>query len=98
MEQIITGKFNTWGMINCKGCNVWYRKEEYLENQYLISHDYTGEMGTCGIASCDHYGIRLCVECLMCGTEVELTDLVCTEHYVIGKKLMLKRLDRAEIL
>jgi len=34
----------------------------------------------------------------MCGTEVELTDLVCTAHYVIGKRLMLKRLDKVEIL
>ena len=83
MTQIITAQFNTHGMKPCNNCDVWNRSED---------------MGTCGIASCEHYGLRLCVECLMHGTEVELTDLVCTEHYLIGKKLMLKRLDRVEIL
>ena len=83
MTQIITAQFNTHGMKPCNNCDVWNRR---------------ADMGTCGIATCDHYGLRLCVECLMHGTEVELTDLVCTEHYLIGKKLMLKRLDRVEIL
>ena len=83
MSQIINAQFNTHGMKPCNNCDVWNRRED---------------MGTCGIATCDHYGLRLCVECLMHGTEVELTDLVCTEHYLIGKKLMLKRLDRVEIL
>ena len=99
-KQIITGTFNTWGMINCKGCKIWYRKVEYLENEYLISHDYTGEMGTCGIASCNYYGTFLCVECTRCGTEVGLPNMVCIEHHIVGERLKKnrERLDKARIL
>ena len=91
MEQIITGKFNNHGMVECHSCNIWYRQEEYIENSYIISHDYTGEMGTCGIASCDHYGMFLCVECTWCGTEVGLPNMVCAEHYIKGESLKKNR-------
>jgi len=101
MSQIITGKFNGYGMKECHSCNIWYREEGFpFENSYIIGKDYTGEMGTCGIASCDYYGMFLCVECTRCGTEVGLPNMVCIKHYRKGESLKKnrERLDKARIL